>query len=378
MLRDVINNDIPGASNVQHFISYVLPSNAQQVRSSDYLVVEMPSYHNITLPQEMYGQFGDPVFSLDGTRVIITGITQLAGTSVQILGMTAQNPGDLNNFTITVKICDDIQCTSVRNQDEVTPATNGTFVWVTATIVNTLPAMSISGWTSPQAFVTLTEADAVVGTTTSDLAGAFNFSLTGLSAGSHTYTLYSTDAKGRSSSPTVTNLFLINGAATSVTNLILSSTMELDKSAINPGDTLTISGSAKPSSQINLFTESPLRSYSTLTDIHGDWSYTLASDESKTYDPGQYRTYSLVQDQYANQSVVSHTLNFTVNAPQDDNPPPACDISRGDLNCDGKVNLTDFSILLFHWQTNHKKADINGDGKVNLVDFSIMMFYFRR
>ena len=45
-----------------------------------------------------------------------------------------------------------------------------------------------------------------------------------------------------------------------------------------------------------------------------------------------------------------------------------------DLNRDGRVNLADFSILLFHWGTSNPLADINGDGNVGLPDFSIMLF----
>jgi hypothetical protein len=49
-----------------------------------------------------------------------------------------------------------------------------------------------------------------------------------------------------------------------------------------------------------------------------------------------------------------------------------------DLNRDGKVNLIDFSILLFWWNSDggasNPPADINADGKVSLTDFSIMIF----
>lgn len=48
----------------------------------------------------------------------------------------------------------------------------------------------------------------------------------------------------------------------------------------------------------------------------------------------------------------------------------------GDLNNDGWVNLTDFSILLFYWNTSSPIADLNNDGKVNLTDFSIMLFHW--
>ena len=50
-----------------------------------------------------------------------------------------------------------------------------------------------------------------------------------------------------------------------------------------------------------------------------------------------------------------------------------------DLNCDNRVGLVDFAILLSFWGkdpsgfTSCKSSDINQDGKVNLVDFGIMM-----
>ena len=47
--------------------------------------------------------------------------------------------------------------------------------------------------------------------------------------------------------------------------------------------------------------------------------------------------------------------------------------NRSDLNKDGKVNLVDFSILLFNWKGSDTTADINQDGTVNLTDFSIML-----
>ena len=44
-----------------------------------------------------------------------------------------------------------------------------------------------------------------------------------------------------------------------------------------------------------------------------------------------------------------------------------------DLNGDGRVNLVDFSILLFYWGTNNECADQNLDGTVDLIDFSLQL-----
>jgi len=47
-----------------------------------------------------------------------------------------------------------------------------------------------------------------------------------------------------------------------------------------------------------------------------------------------------------------------------------------DLNKDGRVNLIDFSILLFWWGKDDMCCDQNQDGNVNIVDFSILLYYW--
>jgi hypothetical protein len=56
---------------------------------------------------------------------------------------------------------------------------------------------------------------------------------------------------------------------------------------------------------------------------------------------------------------------------------PVGDCKRSDINCDGRINLTDFSILLYFWEATNplnKAVDINNDQVVNLTDFSILLF----
>lgn len=65
---------------------------------------------------------------------------------------------------------------------------------------------------------------------------------------------------------------------------------------------------------------------------------------------------------------------LAISTPQ---PAPAVPRRTGDLNFDGKVDLVDFSILLFNWGIpKNPIADINNDGKVDLVDFSIMLYWW--
>jgi len=63
---------------------------------------------------------------------------------------------------------------------------------------------------------------------------------------------------------------------------------------------------------------------------------------------------------------------------QSDNDCKICD-PHGDINKDGSIDITDFSILMYYWQDtppSNPCADINKDGTVDLVDFSIMLYWW--
>jgi hypothetical protein len=72
-------------------------------------------------------------------------------------------------------------------------------------------------------------------------------------------------------------------------------------------------------------------------------------------------------------STFSHTLLFGlgVGLPVGEGVCP-----YADLNKDSKVNLIDFSILLYWWGRSSSCADQNSDNVVNLIDFSIMLYYW--
>lgn len=378
VLRDQVGSTAPGEPGVGHNISFALPVDSQQVRQSDWIIIDMPNYNTVLPATEVIGQnFGNAVISVDNKRVLITNIVILPGTGITIKGIVADNPGLGLTPLITVSIAEDSNGTIIRNQAVTLPISTGGFVAVTTTVDNPLSSLNLSGYTGPGAFTTLAEGGAVVGTTVSSGTGFFSFILTGLAPGDHVYEVFSSDSTGRNTSISPVNTFLTGGTITTISGILLSPTISEDKTEIDPGETITVAGNARPNMQINIFLEAPLRAYTTTSNaVTGEWSYTISAGETATFTPGQYRFSTNVQDTIGNQSIYSPTLNFTVRT--SDNPPPDCDISHGDLNCDGRTNLTDFSILLFHWQTNHRKADINSDGKVNLTDFSIMMFYFNR
>lgn len=379
--HDFIGSTGFGLGNIVHEIGFTLPLSASQVTPSDWILIDMGNFAQVTLPTELSGSgiYGNASFSKVGNIVRITNIVMLPGTSIEINGLSAQNPQAGQDFFITISISGDANGTTIRNQSHFQVTEAGAINNVSATVKTSLAGISLSGFTSPGSFVTLTEDASAIGTTSADGTGFFNFSINGLNPGDHVFRILSTDHNNNSTSQAVQQLFLLPDTLTSVSGILMSPAFNLDQTEIEPGDALTLTGTAKPNSTINIFIESPLRSYNATSNNNGDWTYTIAGTETTSYSPGQYRAYTNVQDSLGNQSIVSPTVQFQVTSPDTgNNPDPACDISHGDLNCDGTTNLVDFSILLFHWQTNHKVADINKDQTVNLVDFSIMMFYFVR
>ncbi len=377
-VRDTVGTIAGGEPDVGHDINFTLPLDAQQVVPTDYIIIDLLNYSSVQTATDVIGGYGTPVFGLSGNKVLISGISLLPGTALNVRGVSATNPVDGASIEIVISVADDAAGVTIRNQSRTVPLPQGGFVSVSASVVSTLSALSVSGYTSPSSFVTMTENSSVIGTTVASGTGFFFFPITGLDPGAHTYAIFSSDTSGRSTSTNTLSLFLVASAVTTVTGLLLSPSLELTDNEIDPGDPLTVLGRAKPDSQINILLEGPLRSYNTTSDSNGDWSYLLTTTETATFAPGQYQVYANAQDNASTQSIASPTANFTVLSPDSDNPAPNCNISHGDLNCDNVTNLIDFSILLFHWNTNHRVADINSDSKVNLTDFSIMMFYFNR
>ena len=65
--------------------------------------------------------------------------------------------------------------------------------------------------------------------------------------------------------------------------------------------------------------------------------------------------------------------------PEEDKPIREVEFSPADINVDGRVDIVDFSILMFHWLTPDgfdRTSDFNSDGVVNIFDLSIMFFYW--
>ena len=223
----------------------------------------------------------------------------------------------------------------------------------------------------PKAFLTISKNGVVAATFFAESSGLFRKELTGVQGGVYNFGIWAEDSEGRKSVTLSFSVSILAGRTTTISGIFISPTISLVPTQVERGDKVDIFGQAFPQSQIKIFVSSPgERVKDTLSDKKGKWSYKLNTTPLEEREH-EAKAKALFED--GEQSPFSHTLSFLVLAPG------ALVCEGADLNFDGKVNLIDFSILLYFWgQTNpsNRCADINFDGIVDLVDFSIMMYYW--
>lgn len=206
--------------------------------------------------------------------------------------------------------------------------------------------------------------------------GSFSVILDAIARGVYTFGVYAID-NGNIKSSTFSTTFSVAGARTSaLSNIHLMPTIVATPNPVDIGAVVTFSGYAIPNSTVTLETGQDkagagVKTITATSDSSGRWSVTqstqgFAKDKWKVRGKSDQASGGISTgfSQYTFYSVGGAAIAPTGN--------------NSDLNRDGKVNLIDFSILLFHWNTDGGKsnppADINHDGKVSLTDFSIMIF----
>ncbi len=240
-------------------------------------------------------------------------------------------------------------------------------------VVPPSPAAKVifEGRAYPNAFLTISKNGVVAATFFAEESGLFKKELTGIRGGVYNFGIWAEDTKGRKSVTLSFSVSILGGRTTTISGIFISPTISLIPTQVERGNEVDIFGQAFPRSQIKIFVSSPKETVKdTLSDKEGNWKYKLDTTPLEEREH-EARAKALFGD--GEQSPFSHTLSFLVLAPG------ALVCEGADLNFDGKVNLIDFSILLYFWgqsKPSNRCADINFDGIVDLVDFSIMMYWW--
>jgi hypothetical protein len=235
-----------------------------------------------------------------------------------------------------------------------------------------------TGRAYPKSVVTLLKDAQIVATTIAGEDAKFSLTLTNITSGSYIFSLYSEDKYGNRSSLLTFPLSVTSGVTTNVTGIFISPTIDVDKSEVKRGEVIKIFGQAIPNSDITVIINSEEEVYGkTKADKIGAYLYNLDTVEVEM---GEHlaKSRATLEEEI---SPLSKAVGFKVGTKTVLKTIGKC--GKADLNCDGRVNLIDFSIAAYWYKrtlsTDFKTIEaerLNSDGKITLVDFSIMAYYW--
>lgn len=204
--------------------------------------------------------------------------------------------------------------------------------------------------------------------------GRFRFELTDISAGSYIFGVYVRDSGGLRSPIRNVPLVLTDGMITHAENIFIAPTLSADKLEVTRGGMINFFGSSFPSALIKFYI-TPLDSFSASLNSNflGAYSYNFQTENLA------FGNYTVRSQAFLNNELSSLSAPFSFNLGErtvELENQPVLDIA--DLNGDGKVNLIDFSIIVYWYQRSNPPVhvDLNDDGVVDLADFSILAYYW--
>jgi hypothetical protein len=227
----------------------------------------------------------------------------------------------------------------------------------------------LQGKAYPLAKITILKDGEVGQITNADINANFKAEIKNISGGVWNFSLWAEDSKGRRSITISFAVTILEGKITTISNIFIPPTIELEKTRLAKGEELNIFGQSAPESQISIHVESSQEIIkTTMAKRTGDWDYSL---DTSPLEEGMHTTRAKAESPEGLKSAFSSVLAFFVGKYKVGEICP-----RADFNKDGKTNLIDFSILLYWWGKYNPCVDMNGDGIVNLPDFSILLYYW--
>ncbi len=233
--------------------------------------------------------------------------------------------------------------------------------------------ITISGWAYPGARVTLLQDGKELDTFAAKDDGSFKKLVQGLERGSYTFSMYATDAKGARSSTYASTVFLRAGTVNELAGVVMPPTVRVVSDEVTPGAPIIAYGYAVPYSTLTLSlalrgtgSTVVLVQSTTTASSKGLWQLSLPT---RGIARDVYTLLATVTTEEGGKSNVSAPLSVGIGVAPAEN---LC--LRADINSDTRIDLVDFSIMLFLWGTNSAIADIDRSGLVELTDFSILLF----
>ncbi len=228
------------------------------------------------------------------------------------------------------------------------------------------------GKSYPHADVHILVDGRVVGIVGTDAKANFYFETSEITPGVSSFGFWSEDKDGLKSTLLTLTFRVISGAVTTISGIYLSPTIDTDKKSVRQGEDITIFGQTVPETEVYIHINSDNEIVEmTNSKESGEWKLIFNTMPLEEDFHTAKALFQVETEGNIIKSAFSKSVGFYIGRLGGE---PVC--PEGDLNGDGRVNLTDFSILMYYWGTDNACADQDQNGIVDLVDFSIMMYYW--
>ncbi len=233
-----------------------------------------------------------------------------------------------------------------------------------------------NGIAYPQSKVTFLKDGQIAATTLSGTDANFEMNPTGIFSGYYLFSFYATDKDGRRSRMIIFPAIIDEKNPTIIKGIFIPPTISVDKSEVNRGEVITILGQSAPQTEITITVNSQKTFFvKAVTGNDGMYFYDLDTSDL------DYETYAVKAQASIGNKIISefsHSIEFQVGKKTVFEKPPSKCPAKVDFNEDCKVDLIDFSILLYWFNKENPPAaiDLNADGKIEIIDFSILVYYW--
>lgn len=235
----------------------------------------------------------------------------------------------------------------------------------------------LNGTAYPNSPVLVLRDGQLVSTIVAGSDATFTTTLSGLTAGTYQFGVSSEDRDGRRSVLVVVPVTVRAGTTTRVAGLYLPPTIAADKLEVRQGEELRVLGQSAPGHEVVLVGTRERDEVMLATVTAGaDGMYAYRLDTARLQ-RGTYRVRSK-----ATFGGVTSGMNSGVSFVVGDTtvvatPQTGCSL-RVDFNQDCRVNIIDFSILVYWFDQPNPptRVELSGDGAVDLVDFSVLVYYW--
>ncbi len=234
--------------------------------------------------------------------------------------------------------------------------------------------VNFSGRAYPLSKVTIMKDFVPIVTTVAGQDAKFFVSVSSLDPGDYNFSVYGEDNNGRKSESISFPIIITSNITVDITGIFISPTIAVDKTDVIKGDNVTIFGQGIPESNVVISVHSNNEIFKTIpTDKNGIYLWVL---DTSPLEIGEHlaKSKTVATD---TASDYGKGVNFNVGE-KGKIDSLICGSGKGDLNCDGTVDVIDYSIMAFWYKKPNPpaKIDLNHDGIVDLIDFSILAYYW--